>query len=77
VDATPGADRTGVRRAIQEASTRWDGACELIVPFGIVVVLVLMALPGRPGRTATDRSPSTGASVDRKKSFLKARFAVT
>ncbi|NUP74403.1 MAG: hypothetical protein HOQ07_07120 [Sinomonas sp.] len=34
VDATPGADRGGVRRAIQEASTRWGGACELIVLVG-------------------------------------------
>jgi hypothetical protein len=31
VDATPGADRSGARRAIQEASTRWGGACEPIV----------------------------------------------
>lgn len=31
VDATPGADRGGVRRAMQEASTRWGGASELIV----------------------------------------------
>jgi hypothetical protein len=34
VDATPGADRAGVRRAIQEASTRWGGACEPIVLVG-------------------------------------------
>jgi hypothetical protein len=34
VDATPSAGRTGVRRAIQEASTRWGGACEPIVLIG-------------------------------------------
>ncbi|OLE28815.1 MAG: hypothetical protein AUG49_01295 [Catenulispora sp. 13_1_20CM_3_70_7] len=53
VDATPGADRAGVRRAIQEASTRWGGACEPIVLVGGGSTSISRLSSRRPPRTCS------------------------